>query len=529
MELITFVNYHDLTVKSKDDAEDRVYLHPIESRRNLKLYKNEGVKIRARCDGKMLVFTMSQGTGPTGPNRGMEAGPSGSSGLTTRSKKKEYRVNLDIPVKAVQDQLQRELEVQISMSKAFKAKAKAEKEINGDHVLQYSILRDYVVELQSTNPNTTIKIVVERNIDPSLPIRVFKRIYVCLGALKLGFKACRRDLLGLDGAFMKGPLPSQVLVAVGLDSNNGIYPLAYALVEAESKSSWCWFLQCLGDDIDRHPNSNFTFISGRQKGIIPAIKTVYPSAKHRYCLRLIHDNIKKGWYEQAYKDLLWIGEFATNVRDFEKCMLEFKMMNPKAHECRAKSELLLNNICEVFNGKIVGGRNKLLITLLKYIKEYCMKIILNVQGVIDKCIVPLTPTATRIMESIKKEAHLMKEQWNGVNKYQVSGSLVDQCVVDVLTRIFFNMGRNNAKASGSASSQAQQTEPVVGQDGSGGLSVGVVIGLSAVAGKGGAGGLGGVGVASQVSETKNSDRREMGDGVPTQSSAACGASEWSFM
>nr|GFB91342.1 transposase, MuDR, MULE transposase domain protein [Tanacetum cinerariifolium] len=86
-------------------------------------------------------------------------------------------VNLDILVKAVQDQLQRELEVQISMGKAFRAKAKAEKEIRGDNILQYSMLRDYVVELQSTNPNTTVKIAVERNIDPSLPTRVCTRVF----------------------------------------------------------------------------------------------------------------------------------------------------------------------------------------------------------------------------------------------------------------------------------------------------------------------------------------------------------------
>ncbi|GJS66833.1 heat stress transcription factor B-4-like protein [Tanacetum coccineum] len=428
-----------------------------------------------------------KGIRPTGPNRGMEVGPSGSSGPTNRSKKKEeYReikhctykflfekifeqvkVNLNIPVKAVQDQLQRELEVQISMSKA-----------------------------------------------------------ICLGALKLGFRACIRDLLGLDGAFMKGPFPGQVLVAVGLDSNNGIYPLAYALVEAESKSSWCWFLQCLGDDIDLHPNSNFTFISDRQKGIIPAIKNVYTNVEHRYCLRHIHENMKQGWCGQAYKDLLWRAASATNVRDFEKC--------------RAKSDLLLNNICEVFN------------------------------GVIDKCTGPLTHTAIRIMESIKKEAHLIKVQWIGANKYQVSGSLGDQCVVDVVDRprkkrkrskhedepfvkdgklnlrfrdvkrdvkrfftkdevivllivlgILFSSvyGGNNAEGSGSASRQAQQIEPAVGQDGLGGLGAGAVIGLSAVAGEGGAGDTGGAGVASQ-------DGREMGDGVPTQSSAAGGASEW---
>ncbi|GKD45289.1 heat stress transcription factor B-4-like protein [Tanacetum coccineum] len=533
------------------------------------------------------------------------------------------------------------------------------------------MLRDYVVELQSTNPNTTVKIAVERNTDPSLPTRVFQRIYICLGALKLGFRACRRDLLGLDGAFMKGPFPGQVLVAVGLDSNNGIYPLAYALVEAESKSSWCWFLQCLGDDIDLHPNLNFTFISDRQKGIIPAIKTVYPSAEHRYCLRHIHENMKQGWCGQAYKDLLWRAASATNVRDFKKC--------------RAKSDLLLNNICEVFNGKIVGGRDKPVITLLEYIKEYCMKRIVNVQGVVDKCIGPLTHTATRIMEFIKKEAHLMKVQWNGANKYQVSGSLGDQCVVDVVSMTCscrkweltgipckhdvaacWNMalndratpppetwvnpcywlstwnetyshkiqpicgtkywekstcstillppkhhvqvgrprkkrkrskhedepfvkdgklsikgrtitcqscgntghnkatckgqGGNNVEASGSASGQAQQTEPAVGQDGSGGSGTGVVIGLSAA-------GEGGAGVSNQsssrsrwtkrrvqterispqkrtptqpasqpstssqvpVSETRNADGRKMGDGVPTQSSASGGASEWSFL
>ncbi|GJR59674.1 hypothetical protein Tco_1501836 [Tanacetum coccineum] len=96
---------------------------------------------------------------------------------------------------------------------------------------------------------------------------------------------------------------------------------------------------------------------------------------------------------------------------------------------RAKSDLLLNNICEVFIGLNVGGRDKPVITLLEYIREYCMKRIMNVQGVIDKCTGPLTPTATRCMESIKKEARLMKVHGNGANKYLVSGSLGDQLCV----------------------------------------------------------------------------------------------------
>ncbi|GJU65155.1 hypothetical protein Tco_1246990 [Tanacetum coccineum] len=157
--------------------------------------------------------------------------------------------------------------------------------------------------------------------------------------------------------------------------------------------------------------------------------------------------------DNAYKDLLWRAASATSVKEIEKY--------------RAKSDLLLNNICKVFNGKIGGSRDKPMITLLKYIRKYCMKRIVNVQSVIEKCTGPLTPTTIKIMESIKKEAHLIKVQWNGANKYQVSGSLYDRCIVDVVTMIDRD------------SLQAQEIEPAVGQDG---LGAGIIIGLFAAVG-----------------------------------------------
>ncbi|GJX10042.1 hypothetical protein Tco_0199901 [Tanacetum coccineum] len=44
------------------------------------------------------------------------------------------------------------------------------------------------------------------------------------------------------------------------------------VVESETKESWLWFLDCLGDDLELFRNSNFTFISDRQKGLIPALQ-----------------------------------------------------------------------------------------------------------------------------------------------------------------------------------------------------------------------------------------------------------------
>ena len=173
--------------------------------------------------------------------------------------------NPKIPISALKDQLTKKYELGLSKQKIFRAKQMAEEKVIGDHTKQYAQLRQYCLELKEKNPNTTVKIDVERTFEPDSQTRKFRRIYVCLGALKSGFKAGQRDLLGLDGCFMSGPFPSQILTAVGVDPNNGTYPLAYAVVEAETKQSWIWFLECLGDDLDLVRNSNFTFVTDRQK------------------------------------------------------------------------------------------------------------------------------------------------------------------------------------------------------------------------------------------------------------------------
>ena len=104
-----------------------------------------------------------------------------------------------------------------------------------------------------------------------------------MGPLKDGFRAGMREILGLDGAFMKGPYPGQLLTAVSVDPNNGIYPLAYGIVETENTESWTWFLNQLGDDLDLYRNSMFTVISDRQK----VIYFLYISNKVTFSIKII--------------------------------------------------------------------------------------------------------------------------------------------------------------------------------------------------------------------------------------------------
>ncbi|GAA0156965.1 hypothetical protein LIER_14330 [Lithospermum erythrorhizon] len=64
-----------------------------------------------------------------------------------------------------------------------------------------------------------------------------------------GFKSGCRKFVGVDGCQLKTKRGGQLLVVVGIDPNNNIYPIVYALVEVKHKDSWEWFLKHLFKDI----------------------------------------------------------------------------------------------------------------------------------------------------------------------------------------------------------------------------------------------------------------------------------------
>lgn len=67
----------------------------------------------------------------------------------------------------------------------------------------------------------------------------FKRMCICLGPLKKGFKDGCKPIIGLDGCHLNGAYGGQLLSAVGVDCNDGMYHIiSWAIVEAENTDSW---------------------------------------------------------------------------------------------------------------------------------------------------------------------------------------------------------------------------------------------------------------------------------------------------
>ena len=68
----------------------------------------------------------------------------------------------------------------------------------------------------------------------------FERLYICLEGCKKGFLAGCRLFIGLDACHLKNKSGGQLITAVCRDPNEEYFPLAYAVVEAETKDFWTW-------------------------------------------------------------------------------------------------------------------------------------------------------------------------------------------------------------------------------------------------------------------------------------------------
>ncbi|KAK2658845.1 hypothetical protein Ddye_005378 [Dipteronia dyeriana] len=88
----------------------------------------------------------------------------------------------------------------------------------------------------------------------------------------------------MDRCHLKWPIGIVLLSAVSLDANSGLFPLSVCIYEKETHGSWEWFLNKLKIYLNYPEGRNLTFMSGRQKGVIVALKVHFPFAHRRRML-----------------------------------------------------------------------------------------------------------------------------------------------------------------------------------------------------------------------------------------------------
>ncbi|XP_074370477.1 uncharacterized protein LOC141711723 [Apium graveolens] len=146
------------------------------------------------------------------------------------------RKNPQWSCKEMAETIKNELEIEVPRIKVLRLRKMALEGIAESLRQHYARVRDFGQEVLLSNPKNTVKISTTR-LNPEDPVK-FKRIYVCYYALKAGWKAGCRPVIGLDGCFLKTVCGCQLLSAVGRDGNNQMFPICYAVNESENTDSW---------------------------------------------------------------------------------------------------------------------------------------------------------------------------------------------------------------------------------------------------------------------------------------------------
>ena len=131
----------------------------------------------------------------------------------------------------------------------------------------------------------------------------FEALFIMFGAIRATL-SCLRPFYALDGTHTRSRYNLTLLLAVGIDAEDHVYPLAYALVPIENEQWWSWFCLHLANAFEGDLPSEYVIISDRDKGLLNAVQSKLPGAYHAMCCQHIAENIHKK-YSKDYKASFW--------------------------------------------------------------------------------------------------------------------------------------------------------------------------------------------------------------------------------
>jgi hypothetical protein len=132
----------------------------------------------------------------------------------------------------------------VTYGKAWRAKQCAWKMIYGDWESRYEQLPILLNAMKAVNPDMHYEYIPKPNawIDGR---QLFFRVFWCFPQCVDAFRHCR-PVFSIDDTFLLSKYQGTLLIAISIDANNKLVPLAFALVKKENKDSWGGFCDWSG-------------------------------------------------------------------------------------------------------------------------------------------------------------------------------------------------------------------------------------------------------------------------------------------
>ncbi|KAK2646065.1 hypothetical protein Ddye_021260 [Dipteronia dyeriana] len=249
--------------------------------------------------------------------------------------------------KDIADDIKREYGIQLNYSQAWRAKEIAREQLQGSYKEAYTLLPYFCEKIKETNPGSVVTFTTK---DDSS----FHRLFVSFHASISGFQQGCRPLLFLDSTPLNSKYQGTLLAATAADGDDGIFPVGFAVVDAETEENWHWFLQELKTAVSTSPDSQqitsqdsqqITFVADFQNGLKKSVAEVFDKCYHSYCLRHLAEKLNKdlkGQFSHEARrfmiDDFYAAAYAPKLEAFQSSAESIKSISPDAYNWVVQSE-----------------------------------------------------------------------------------------------------------------------------------------------------------------------------------------------
>ena len=226
-----------------------------------------------------------------------------------------------ISVKVLQGSVEARYGFKASYRKVWLAKQKVIAKVYGGWEESYNELPRWLQALQMFVPGTIIQLTTLPYYSGNFLDRscvMFHRLFWTFQPCIEAFKYCK-PFISIDGTHLYGKYGGTLLMAIAQDGNSNILPIAFAVVEGETRDAWSFFLMNLRQHVT--PQEGILIISDRHGAIKAAINSEGsgwhpPMAYHAYCIRHIASNFALQFKNKDARRALVNAAYAKTHREF---------------------------------------------------------------------------------------------------------------------------------------------------------------------------------------------------------------------
>ncbi|XP_058214352.1 uncharacterized protein LOC131325892 [Rhododendron vialii] len=350
--------------------------------------------------------------------------------------KEKLKVNPDYHPKDIVNDIKQEHGIELKYYQAWRWKEIAKERLQGSYKKAYKQLPSYCERIMETNPGSFATFTTKE--DSS-----FHRLFVSFHASLYGFEHGCRPLLFLDSTPLKSKYQGTLLAATAADGDDGFFPVAFSIVDAETDDNWHWFLVQLKSAFSTA--QSLTFVADREKGLKESIADVFHDADvhHGYCIRYLSEQLTrdlKGQFSHEVKRLMvenfFAAAYAPRPVGFQRCVESIKALSVDAYNWVMQSEPvqwanaffqgarynhMTSNFGELFYSWASEAHDLPITLMVDAIRGKVMELIHKRREESNHWLSKLTPSMEERLEKESQRASSLRVSISAGNRFEVHG------------------------------------------------------------------------------------------------------------